>query len=349
LSAFEIALALAAGLGMAIISWRFVETPLRKAITPSEFKRVFLPMAICSSIVLLGLGTGFHTLDGMPTRMDTASLAMLDQFQKNASLDCMNNQNTGRYGRECDFGAPDAVGPSIMLWGDSHARHYLPAIAKIATAQGIKGLARFRDACRPFIAPEGLMASAKRRVCRKLNEEALAKLSARPDISVVVLAARWSSQESVSGDMNELELFSQNLGKTITALEQIGKKVIVLGQVPKLPLELKSCMTKQVRFSQKIPNCEAVPLSILSNYETDIWTMMRTLSQEYSKATFFAPQNHLCDGSICRATDEKGLPLYSDDDHLSARGAYFLEPHMGEAIGQFVRSSPPQIIETRHP
>ena len=349
LSALEIAVALAVGLGMAIISWRYIESPFRKPAAPSEFRRGLLPVAICSSVALLGFGLAVQALDGLPSRMDKESLAMLDRFQKDAPPDCTDNRKIGKYGRECLFGKPDAAEPSIMLWGDSHARHYLPAIANIAAAQGIKGLARFRDACRPFIAPDGIKTSAKGRVCRQLNEEALAELSARPDISVVVLAARWSSRDVATADMDELAVFSQNLGKTIAALEQIGKKVVVLGQVPKLPLELKSCMTKQIRFSRKIPNCEAVPLSLFSSYETDLWTSMQALREKHSKATFFAPQNHLCNGSICRATDGQGHPLYRDDDHLSARGAYFLGPYINEAIGHLLRSFSPDIVQSELP
>jgi len=76
---------------------------------------------------------------------------------------------------------------------------------------------------------------------------------------------------------------------------------------------------------------------------------MQSLSQKHSKAIFFAPQNHLCDGSLCRAIDAQEHPLYWDDDHLSIRGAYFLEPFIDEAIAQLVRNTRPYVIlRSRH-
>jgi hypothetical protein len=170
-----------------------------------------------------------------------------------------------------------------------------------------------------------------------------------PEISVVMLAARWSEREIVPG-VDELTTFDQNLERTINALERHGKKIIVLGQVPRLSRSLMNCMTKQVWFARKIPNCETVSLSDLSSYETSIWASMRILSRKHDMASFFAPQDHLCDHAICRATDEEGRPLYRDDDHLNVHGAYYLEPHIDEAIARHLRASRrAQIVETKLP
>ena len=308
LNALEIAVALTVGLGMAIISWRYVESPFRKPTAPSEFRRGLLPVAICSSVALLGLGTAFQALNGIPSRMDEAALAMFSQFQPNYSLGCNETLKQDGYLGECVFGEPDAAAPSMMLWGDSHANHYLPAIAKIAAAHGVKGIARIHSDCRPFIAPDAMdVRSARRRSCPKSNEETLATLLAGPQISVVVLAARWDARDIVSADANELELFTRNLERTILALERNGKKVVVLGQVPLFARSLKNCLTKQVRFGLKIPDCEAISSSLDSSYESGILISMQSLDQKHSKATFFAPRSYLCDSTACRAIDEQGV------------------------------------------
>jgi len=352
LSAVEVAVALAAGLGMAVVSWRFVERPFRGPVAPSEFRRGFLPVAVSACVALLVLGTAFQKLDGLPARMDKDTLAMLDQFPGSSSLGC-NGPVEGKGNLQiCRFGKADAAEPSIMLWGDSHADHYLPAIANIAAAEGVSGLAHVSLGCRPFIMPERLdRSSGRSRTCPKANEETLAKLLARPEITVVVLAARWSTNEIVPGEAEELDVFGRNLERTITALEENGKTVIILGQVPQFPLELRNCMTRQVRFGRKIPNCEAVPISDLDRYQTGVWTSMQAISQRHGKVAFFAPQNQLCNGAgaICRATDAQGLPLYRDDDHLSLRGALFLERSIGQSVAPLLRSSRPRFAETESP
>ena len=345
-----ITVALAIGLGMAMVSWRFVESPFRRPVSPPEFKSSFFPLAISSSVLLLALGTAFQTFNGIPARLDKGTQAMLSEFEKKSSLGCTDTSKTVLYFRECIFGKPDAVAPTILLWGDSHAGHYLPAVAEIAAIQGVKGVAHISHDCRPLIAPDAIdRATAMRRACPKFNEETLVELAARPEISVVVLAARWSAKEILSGEANKLATFNVNFERTITALERMGKRVIVLGQVPQLPLSLKACMTKQLRFGVKLSECETVSLSLVNGYQTNIWTSFHALSLKHSQAVFFAPQHHLCNAHVCRATDEQGLPLYKDDDHLSVRGALLLQPYLSAAIAQVVRSSLPYIVHTTLP
>ena len=351
LTGLEVAIALAVGFCLAIISWRFVERPFRRPGTPAEFRRAFLPMAICSSIVLLGLGTAVQSLNGIPLRMGKDAQAMLNEFRRDTAQGCDNTLKKGGYLNECVFGEAEAAGPSIMLWGDSHAEHYLPAIAKIATAHGTKGMARIHSDCRPFIAPEAIdRRTPRRRSCPKANEATLAKLLSQADISVVILAARWDARESAPGQVQELEVFQRNLERTLVALEQNGKKVIVLGQVPLLARSLKSCLTKQVRFGLKIPHCVGISKDVADSYDTGILNSMQILRQKHDKAIFFAPRKYFCDGSVCRVVDAQGRPLYMDDDHLNVRGAFFLEPYIDEAITPFLRSSHlPRIIQTAVP
>ena len=343
----EIAMALSAGLLLAVVSWHFVERPFRMPAAPSRFRRAFLPMAICSSVALLALGAAFHRLNGLPSRIDKDSLAMLDQFQRDKSLGC-NDRLQGRVElQKCEFGKIDAAGPSVMLWGDSHAGHYLPALAKIAAAQGVKGELRRSSDCRPFVDPEGIETkSAHQRLCRAANEATFAELSSRPDIASVVLAARWAARDIAATDGRELAVFSRNLERTIVALERIGKQVMILGPAPELPLNLKSCMTKQIRFARKIPGCESVAMTSIG-YQTGIWNLMRQLSGRHPELTYFAPQNYLCEGSVCRTTDGQGHPLYTDNHHLSARGAYLLQPYINDAIAPLLQGLRPQFVQTR--
>ena len=207
-----------------------------------------------------------------------------------------------------------------MLWGDSHAHHYLPAIAKIASGQGIKGVARIRGSCMPLIEPQEMKITVKSQPCRKANEETLAKIIAQPNISVVVLASFWSARDIVSGRSDEMDIFTKNLERTIIELERHGKKIVILGQVPKIPHNLKKCLTMQVRWTRNIPGCEAFSLSELSNYEAGVWLSMQSLIDAHPNVAYFSPQDHLCSGGICRTIDEQRRPLYRDDHHLDRAG-----------------------------
>jgi peptidoglycan/LPS O-acetylase OafA/YrhL len=346
LSPLEMTIALATGLGIAIVSWRFVETPFRRPGAHSEFQRPLLLTAIGSTAVLFLLGMSIHSLKGIPSRMDKDTVMALSQFEQGGTRPCLNILDKGIGKSECIFGNSDVTEPSLMLWGDSHALHYLPAIAKIASEQEIKGVSRIRRSCQPLVEPQEMRVTLESRSCRKANEETLAKIIAQPSISVVVLASFWSIRDILSGTADEMDVFTKNLERTIIELERHGKKIVILGQVPKIPHNLKNCLAMQVRWTRNIPGCEAFSLSQLSSYETGIWLSMQSLIQAHPDVIYFAPQNYLCNRGICRTIDEQRRPLYRDDHHLTVWGANHLEPYIGEAITQVVRSSRPPVVHT---
>jgi peptidoglycan/LPS O-acetylase OafA/YrhL len=328
----ELAICLVAGLAMAAISERFVERPFRRPVPVAQFRRSFLPAAVAGSLALLGLGTAFQVLDGIPSRMGPEEAALYKQFEYQGALGCVEPIRSENGFTQCGFGASGPDQPTILLWGDSHAGHYLPAIAKLAAAQDAKGIARIRMGCLPLIRVG--KKGDWHLLCEKSNAEALAELRARPEISVVVLAGRWSTEPSAAPEPERRASFRTRLDETVSALEGMGKTVILLGQVPKLQFSPKNCLLKKFRFGVDLPDCTQVPLASLNGYQRDIWTMMSDLARSHPSVVMFSPHKYMCDGAVCRATDDQRNPLYRDDHHLNARGAYFLEPHVREVIAQ---------------
>lgn len=345
LSVYELAILLLAGLSLAVVSYRYIESPFRRPSSPLQFRRNFLPTAIACSAVLISCGFAFQIFKGVPIRLGTETLALFRKFERSEFIGCDDSlKKAGRLG-ECEFGAATDREPTLFLWGDSHAEHYLPAIAKLAASDGIRGILRSTGDCRPFVTPEKIDRTArKRRRCGDKNDETLAMILARPDISVVILAGRWSKRREIEAPPSErLGIFRHNVEKTIATLQQAGKRVVLLGQVPERPVSLKDCMTKQLRFGLQIRGCESSRLADHDAYETGIWAIMQRIARENGQVAVFSPEKHMCDAEMCRATDERGEPLYSDGQHLLPGGAYFLEPHISAAIGKFVRGIDPQV------
>jgi peptidoglycan/LPS O-acetylase OafA/YrhL len=328
----ELAICLVAGLAMAAISERFVERPFRRPVPVAQFRRSFLPAAVAGSLVLLGLGTVFQVLDGIPARMGPEGAALYEQFEHQHALGCVETTRDEKGFTQCVFGASGPDQPTILLWGDSHAGHYLPAIAKLAAAQDAKGVARIRPGCLPLIRSGNLKPSHLR--CKESNAEALALLRARPDMSIVVLAGAWSTALIAAPEPEQRAAFESSLDETLSMLEAMGKTVVLLGQVPNLRFSLKDCMLKEFRFGVDLPNCTEVPLSSLNGYERSTWTILGNLDRAHASVAMFLPHKYMCDGAVCRTTDDRQNPLYRDDNHLNARGAYFLEPHVREVIAQ---------------
>lgn len=346
---FEICAALATGLILAVLSWRFIERPFRTTPVPARFKRRFVPVAAALSLALLTSGIAFEALKGVPQRLDATGLAMYEEFHSEREEGCNRTVRPTVNTQRCEFGT-SAPAPSILLWGDSHARHYLPALARIAAAQGVTGLAHIASDCRPFIAPESIDRNSRRRhECIGSNEETLALLANQPDISLVVLAARWSVSEILSDDHSRIAIFKRNFEKTITALQKMGKKVVVLDQVPTIPFRIDECMIRKSFFNDKSMNCETYQASRINRYELSVLQAMKEVKASHGVAQTFSPYAHFCDGEVCRTVNEAGAPFYRDDDHLTNRGAYYLEPYIAQAIGSLRPDRGPQLTRASFP
>jgi peptidoglycan/LPS O-acetylase OafA/YrhL len=341
----ETALLLMLGFAMAEFSYRYIETPFRRQVAPLEFRQSFLPATVICCVLLVSFGLGFQYFQGVPSRLNPETLAVYNKFSSKDPSGCNSHSVKIEGGsKECLFGS-NAQAPAVMLWGDSHAEHYLPAVANIAASEGVQGIFRRTFDCRPFIDSRRIEGSSpKRQKCADYNEKTVEMLRTNPGLPIVILAARWSGHPT-----GTIAFFEQNLERTVAALQQMGKKVVMLGQVPRRPIQPRNCMTKQVRFGIQIPNCERSLLADHDQYEKDLWAAMGRLVRDNPGLVLFSPEKHICDATSCGATDERGEPLYRDNSHLNELGAYFLQSHIDQVIRNHLRAFPSQVITSHAP
>jgi peptidoglycan/LPS O-acetylase OafA/YrhL len=328
----EILLALAIGFAMTMVSWRFVEQPFRGTAEPSRFKRRFLPGAIVASLALFALGATVTALKGAPQRLGSEAAALLQDLTKKVGAGCVGAIREVGSLQVCEFGRPAVDQASVLLWGDSHANHYLPAMNYVAAAQGVTGLAYITNGCLPFIAPEATLYNPRKN-CKQANDATLALLKTRPDLSVVVLAARWSGGAPLSAGDARLSIFKRNLIETIAALQGMGKTVIVLGQVPTIPFRADDCMLRKVQLNQASRNCEYYPTSRVVKNELLVADVVNEVSAAHGIGQAYFPNRQFCDEMTCRVVNEANMPLYRDNNHLTERGALYLAPYIARAIG----------------
>ena len=195
-----------ASLALGVISYRFVEQPVRLRRDFWTPRRLW-----ASSGAALALSLGFVALAflnrGFPNRLPGYMLpAELARSTSTPRDECFRDSNSNKKATEtyCSFGSAEAAGkPSAILWGDSYANQYLDPISAAALARGIRGLIATQNGCRAFLDnPAGN--SGDQPSCRTFNRSTLDFALGRTEPSIVVLASNWADGREASALVEKL-------------------------------------------------------------------------------------------------------------------------------------------------
>jgi peptidoglycan/LPS O-acetylase OafA/YrhL len=202
-----------ASLALSIVSYRYVEQPIRMQRDFWTPRRL-----LTSSSATVALLLGFISLaslnNGFPNRLPDYLLpAELARRTNTPRDECFRNANSTKKAAEtyCSFGSAEVAGkPSVMLWGDSFANQYLEPISSAALANGMHGLIATQSACRPFLV-DPVRNSADQQSCRDFNRSTLEFVLSHTGLSIVVLGGNWGNALEVSSLADTL----LSSGKTI--------------------------------------------------------------------------------------------------------------------------------------
>lgn len=239
--------AIAAAFAAAVLSYYFVEQPLRRSgragagLLIRYAAACGLTAAACAAVWFSG-GTArrFPAL----AKMEAASGELRsDPCLAGYGADTPNPSQTCRGTMEGN----DAV----ALWGDSHAAALAPGLRIAAQAQGYGFAQLTKAACPPVMGATHFSPRIPRLgdECKRFNERALAWMLANGSIRIVILNADWGGylyrdwQDGwLTADLADAHrtpaedeshrLFSGSLTAAIDELQAAGKQVMVLEDVP---------------------------------------------------------------------------------------------------------------------
>ena len=133
------------------LSWRFVERPTRRAALSARRTAILYGGAAAALAAIIAGGGGFKNASWRFVEPEAASAALFGP--ETDAQHCIHSDRTPRYevfDEECNFG-PAAPGYEVLLWGDSHAYHYFPAVQDWAAARGLTVRLVSLSGCPPFL------------------------------------------------------------------------------------------------------------------------------------------------------------------------------------------------------
>jgi peptidoglycan/LPS O-acetylase OafA/YrhL len=319
---------------LAWLSWRYVELPFRKPRLLLSRRTLFLS-ALGASAALALYGAGLYLANGLPWRFD-AAVQRLNERGPEPDYGCAGRPvATIRSETRCRIGGA-AKRPSFVLWGDSHAAVYLPALDKLARRHGIAGYDLTSLGCPPLLpvraqeekANQWMFRPERKRECAARNAAVMRFLAeARPQ--VVLLAAHWSvyggglhpDPEGPGGDRRAFE-------DGVQQLRALGIAVQVVLDVPDAPFAEPRRMAK----AQLLGMMRSIEPPRAEHLHRDAaFHAIAADLERHGLIGVIDPSRLLCGPLTCKVTDA-GYPLYFDGNHLSARGALLVAPAFEPAL-----------------
>jgi peptidoglycan/LPS O-acetylase OafA/YrhL len=325
----EIVALIAVSIGIATLSWRYVEMPFRLGYSAPS-RRVLFIQAASVTAVLAACGTALYASNGLPQRYTPEMQALLAPEIETHSPSCHKGIEKTSAGPMCTLGRPGQM-ISFLVWGDSHARALGPAVDAVADRYGSAGLFAPMAACPPLLGVR--WPNLRSDSCRHHNDMVLGFLQERT-VDTVILAAHWiwyaegteylvANQSAVlfrDGETKELSIeenhrvFARSLQRTIDALHGKVRRIVIVWPVPEVGLAVPTALTfRHLRgLSEEIG-------PTLTQYEVRNAEVLSDFAG-LSSVEFVYPHEILCTALQC-AVARDGRPFYFDSEHLSQFGA----------------------------
>ena len=338
----DIALAVAAAVALAALTWRFVEQPFRyRAGTEPRRNKLFFAGITGAWVCVAGISFaalwtgGFEEL--FYRRLPESALVVkrrppVDSFRRYSA-----SSKLDQGGVKLNCGDRP---PRIVVIGSSHGMMLGSLFESLSTAHQVPLAIFTQDGTPGLFAGDNthVIVRGKTNQEKRRRDEVVKRFIAEWKPACVVITGRWDSETTSSWATEPEDSFAQFqqafLG-TVRWLTNHTAKVVVVGQVPLLPL----------------PN-DDITRDILVRYRRDGFRLPRFVerpedaARRHGASAFFATLNHAGleiieaeggflhpDGSIRYYNDQ--VVLYQDDDHLNRFGALeikdLLDPIFTEA------------------
>lgn len=287
-------------MGVAYLSWRFIEQPFLKLQIKDNRKLIYISGGV-ASIFLLFISIYFVYTEGIKERFSDKQLAYIEYLNYDADPylrtdQCFLTSNTGS-AKSFDERAclnSDSDRPSVLIIGDSHAAHYHAALSKSFSEYSISQVSA--SGCRPLISYAG------EERCTALMKKTFELYIKKYDFDAIILAGRWERKDFPA------------LKPTVSAISAFTKNVIVLGPIIEYNQALPRLLARNMVQSKKVE--EAQQYKEIENIDREMAALVGK-----SEADYISILNTMCPGEKCLVYTTDGVPMQFDSSHLTMEGA----------------------------
>lgn len=319
--------AVAAAFVLATLSWRFVERPFRRASVPD---RTIWLMSGIGSLILFAAAALLVVTHGMPGRFSAAVTRLNDASDQTWKCPLPSFVKFGNT-LACPINLPsrNADDADVILWGDSHAQMYAPALKK---ALGDRtGLLVYSYGCAP------VLGDAMTPACGEVQRANYAVIRASR-AHTVILAESWQQYRDEQARYTGLtplpaeryQIAIQRLRALVAGLRQAGKRVIIVGPIAIPGYDVAGIGSREMLFYGRVKHPTFIPYEDYLVETANVRAAIEDMAHDSDVIPVWVDRMACANGRCDYIRD--GRSIFADHDHYSTGFATSLSPLFGEAL-----------------
>ncbi len=216
----------------------------------------------------------------------------------------------------CIYGSNQESAPTMVLFGDSHAQQWIPALRAIVDERGWRLVVITGSGCGPWV---GLHIERRGEACDAWRKWALQTL-ASSDADVVV-ASGWYGYSTDEGEPTSDSRFANGVAD-IAGATPTGARLVWIGDTPEWTSDPVSCLSEHAYAAQ-------LCATSVGRAHARIGAVVRA-SVENHGGSWVSFTDYLCTAKCPALIDD--VLVYRDDDHLTATFAAELRRPLGDLL-----------------
>ena len=313
IGAFGKALWSAGALGLAWLTYRYVEGSARDGRLSKLPSDRLAGYGVAASVVVVALAWGAMKVSERQTAIGEQSriaAARADRFSKNCWANTLDEY------RPCLVGDARAS-TTIALLGDSHAEHWLGALDRAGKERQWKVDVMVKGGCPVSDAPE--MTHPRRirhyRECARFREAMLQRIERERPAAVIL--SSWDHYIAMDGRASSWQVtpeqWEAGLRRTYIRLTRAGIKVMVMRDVPRTNFDVPQCLSRRAA---------GLPFARSCTYQRrraihPVGIEAQNRAARGLPIAFIDMNDVICSTSRCSPI-RNGMIVFTDDNHITS-------------------------------
>ena len=307
LAVYERILAIVATIVLADLTHRFIEEPFRKTktIPTLVFKRTVIITLVS---VMIGTTIIFSSSDKIDVSGINGAVSLAEIKARPLVYDDGCHANYAQtQSAKCEY-ANIKSQKTIVLYGDSHAAQWFPALVEIATRSGYKLVSLTKSACPSVDTVRLDQGGFKMSRCNQWRINSIKRIQQiKPDV-LIMSSFQYFSQPPRYSDREKW--WNDGQRKLLTQVSNASPHLIYLTDTPHPLRDIPACLA-----NYSISKCN---------------TTQRSENLSISGFEVIDPNSWLC-SRVCPAVKD-GVVAYRDASHISVDIAIALIPRLTQAL-----------------
>jgi peptidoglycan/LPS O-acetylase OafA/YrhL len=238
----------------------------------------------------------------------------------------------------CSFGPSDAK--AVVLFGDSHAEQWLPALIQLANSEHWHLLTLLKASC-----PSAMVAIYNPRLerqeyeCSAWRNRALSYIyTIKPAIVLISNSSGYVKRSSVEDPYARLSIqqWQDGTRSTLQSLNAAAASVVLIRDTPRPDIDVPICLSRTSTHPALYPasTCYLPEQQVL---EQSVWQAEVSVAQRFAHVSIADMTDNFCQADQCPPM-LNGMVVYRDGNHITSAFAASLAPVLADELN-FIQKS----------